>query len=215
MSTDMDSNWLRESTEGVDAVLNRMYDALGVTGVSMAMALDVSPNTIKTWRRRGAVPMKFLADFAREHNVSLDLLQRGEPPYPAGEEAVQRAEDSGHGFKMTPAELALVGHYRKSQPAGMQALDVTAAALAKAADIGGKPAPGRREDLARGTEADPAWPQVMEWVYDALLARKRDVKDMPSGRKLRDMVTAVLVLLRVEEGEISREKTRSTIDAIL
>lgn len=77
------------------------------------------------------------------------------------------------------------------------------------------PPTATREDLARGTEADPAWPQVMEWVYDALLARKRDVKDMPSGRKLRDMVTAVLVLLRVEEGEISREKTRSTIDAIL
>lgn len=75
--------------------------------------------------------------------------------------------------------------------------------------------PPTRDEMARGTELDPDWPQVMEWVYDALLARKRDVKDMPSGRKLRDMVTAVLVLLRVEEGEISREKTRSTIDAIL
>lgn len=76
---------------------------------------------------------------------------------------------------------------------------------------GTPPAP-TRDELARGTRADPDWPLVMEWVYDALNARKLR---MPNGKKLRELVDAVLVLLRLEEGELDREKTRRKIDAIL
>lgn len=68
-----------ESSEGVDAVLERMCKAIDrhpdVGGY--AQALDVSPNTIKTWTRRGAVPMRYLTGFAREHGISLEYLKYG------------------------------------------------------------------------------------------------------------------------------------------
>lgn len=59
---------------------------------------------------------------------------------------------------------------------------------------------------------DPAWPQVMEMVVDALNERGRR---MPSGAKLRELVDAVLVVLRMEEGALDREKSRRKINALL
>jgi len=74
-------------------------------------------------------------------------------------------------------------------------------------------APPTREELAVGTRADPAWPMVMELVYDELNARKRR---MSNGAEFRKLVDAVLVVLRLEEkGELDREKTRRKIDAFL
>lgn len=68
----------RESLEGVDAVLKRMVEALGNPPVgSYAQVLDVSENTIKTWKRRGGVPLRYLEGFSREHKVALDYLLRG------------------------------------------------------------------------------------------------------------------------------------------
>ncbi len=68
----------QESLEGVDAVLGRMVKALGLDiGFGFAEALDVSRDTVKTWRRRGEVPMRFLTGFAKAHDLSLDYLRFG------------------------------------------------------------------------------------------------------------------------------------------
>lgn len=78
MSTEKISDrFHRESLEGVDAVLDRMYEAVGGVGLGWAEALDVSKDTIKTWRRRGEVSMKYLTGFAKEHGLSLDYLRYG------------------------------------------------------------------------------------------------------------------------------------------
>lgn len=69
----------KHSEEGVEAVFARMLKAAGnYLGMSYAEVFDVSDNTIKTWRRRGAVSTKFLQGFAQEHGVSLDYLLYGE-----------------------------------------------------------------------------------------------------------------------------------------
>lgn len=81
VNTDVKNSFHRESVEGVDAVLERMTKiAIGGGGTwaaSYSNVLDISPNTIKTWRRRGSVPLKYLEGFAREYNVSLDYLMHG------------------------------------------------------------------------------------------------------------------------------------------
>jgi hypothetical protein len=68
-----------EARESVDAVLGRMCEAIGVdpTWRGYAEALDISKETIKTWRRRGEVSMRFLVKFSAEHGVALDYLRRG------------------------------------------------------------------------------------------------------------------------------------------
>lgn len=68
------------SEEGVDAVFQRMFEALDIPQWGgYAVVFDVSENTIKTWRRRGAVSTKFLQGFAKEHGLSLDYLMYGAP----------------------------------------------------------------------------------------------------------------------------------------
>ncbi len=69
----------RHSEDGVEAVFARMFKVAGNhLGMSYAEVFDVSDNTIKTWRRRGAVSTKFLQGFGREYGVSLDYLMYGE-----------------------------------------------------------------------------------------------------------------------------------------
>lgn len=79
MSTEnIEDRFHTDTMEGVDAVLNRMVKATGMDlGLGWGDALDVSKDTIKTWRRRGQVPMKFLTGFAEKYNVSLDYLRHG------------------------------------------------------------------------------------------------------------------------------------------
>ena len=72
-----------EARESVDAVLQRLCDAIEAKPEmgGFARALDISPDTIKTWRRRGRVPLRYLQGFSAQHGVSLDwLLHGGEPP---------------------------------------------------------------------------------------------------------------------------------------
>lgn len=84
----------------------------------------------------------------------------------------------------------------------------------------GSPQPAAAEDErttagpspAAAPGVDPAWPLVLELVIDAYHARRRDI---PGGRALRELVDAVVVLLRMEKGEICREKAISKIDAVL
>lgn len=80
MSTENEGldRYARESVEGFDAVLDRMLQCVGNPAAgSAADALDVPANTLKTWRRRGAVPMRALDAFAKAHGVSLDYLRFG------------------------------------------------------------------------------------------------------------------------------------------
>lgn len=68
-----------ESIEGVDAVLDRLCRIVGAPPETpWADALDLSRNTVKTWRQRGAVPLRYLQGFALDHGVTLEYLQRGE-----------------------------------------------------------------------------------------------------------------------------------------
>lgn len=68
---------LNADDEGVMGVLDRMRLATGRPEDSHADALDVSPNTVKTWIHRGAVSFKFIRDFAAAQRVSIDSLIGG------------------------------------------------------------------------------------------------------------------------------------------
>jgi transposase-like protein len=64
----------------VDAVLERMLIALGKPPGSYAQVFDVSENTIKTWKRRGAVSLKYLEAFAAieraiKHEFGVEPIQ--------------------------------------------------------------------------------------------------------------------------------------------
>lgn len=67
-----------ESRDGVDAVFERMWQVCGAKWGGFHEAFDVSPNTIKTWRRRGAVSVKFLQGFADKYGTTLDYLMHGD-----------------------------------------------------------------------------------------------------------------------------------------
>lgn len=98
MSTEkLTDRFHQESLEGVDSVLGRMVRALGLDiGFGFAEALDVSRDTVKTWRRRGEVPMKFLTGFAQAHNLSLDYLRFGKTVH---NEPLQGREDGIANFE--------------------------------------------------------------------------------------------------------------------
>jgi hypothetical protein len=70
-------SYKEHSSEGAKAVLDRMVKILGNPPGSYAMALDVNPNTIKTWIRRGEVSMKYIQGFAEKYGVSVDYVLRG------------------------------------------------------------------------------------------------------------------------------------------
>lgn len=120
----MRDDFHRESEEGVDAVLNRMLDAVGGHAGGMAAALDVSPETIKTWRRRGEVSMRFLRGFAEEHRLSLDMLRYGENRNPS-------SGGAGSEFELSAREIALLRNYRKADAEARLALEKVASALAR------------------------------------------------------------------------------------
>lgn len=72
------SGYYEESQDGAKAVLERMMKILGnPVAQTYADALNVSPNTIKTWMHRGEVSLKYIQGFAKKHNVSVDYLLHG------------------------------------------------------------------------------------------------------------------------------------------
>jgi hypothetical protein len=88
-----DGDFYKESQEGFEAVMQRMLEVLGRPLGSYAMALDVNENTIKTWRKRGKIPVKYLDGFARENNVSLDYLLYGVRQAENGRQSCQSREE--------------------------------------------------------------------------------------------------------------------------
>lgn len=119
-------------------------------------------------------------------------------------------------FVVTGEREALVAEDLRYQYG--RAAQTAKVAEADADSVGGEPgihppAPPTRADLARGTGLDPAWPMVMEIVVDALIDHGRHIS---SGHKLRELVDAVLRLLRLnEEGDLDNEKLRRKIEAMV
>ncbi|MDA8254174.1 MAG: hypothetical protein M0Z99_00815 [Betaproteobacteria bacterium] len=105
----------RESIEGVEAVLERMWEAVGKPLCGYALAFDVSENDIKNWRRRGRVARGYLEGFASEHGVSLDWLLHGDA-------APRLAPASGTGEQLNEDEAKLLETYRRISPEARVAL---------------------------------------------------------------------------------------------
>lgn len=66
-----------DSVVDVEAVLDRMYQATGESFTSHADAFGVPEGTLKTWRHRGEVSLRYLRQFAARHGVSIDYLLHG------------------------------------------------------------------------------------------------------------------------------------------
>jgi CI repressor-like protein len=181
-----------QSTKVFRERLDRLKSALGVEeDQDAAEALGMSKQALSARKKREAFPAKELRALAQrrpELRLDVDYVLTGATHH-------MRAVDSA-------AETGAYGR------AALEAL--------KQDENGGrepeKPRPPSRNDLALGTRLDPLWPQVMEWVYDDLNERKRR---MPNGGKFRDLVDAVMALLRLEDGAPDRETVHRKIDAIL
>lgn len=64
---------------GVSAVLSRMKEIYGVEkDAELARALDISPQTLSSWRQRSAVPFALCVECAKSRGASLDWLLYGE-----------------------------------------------------------------------------------------------------------------------------------------
>lgn len=138
-----------ESAGDVDAVLRRMVDAIGGDADDVPGALGVPAQTIKTWRRRGEVPMKHLQKFAAEKGLGLDMLMTGRLVYPTATPGAEvGARDSAEGgFELSPRELALLRNYRAADPQGRRAVE-DVAALALRARAGGTTINGPVQNIA-------------------------------------------------------------------
>lgn len=117
----------------VDHVLDRMVEAvLGENAhfKSHADALGIPPDTIKTWKRRGAVPAGYLANFARDWKSSVDYLLHGKDgvvlieakPTPPGGAAQQIAQYGA----LADDERKLLENYRNSSAEVKEALQLVA-----------------------------------------------------------------------------------------
>ncbi len=119
-----------ESSDGIEAVLDRMFDAVGKPlGFGYAQAFDVSERTLAAWRTHGQVARRYLEGFAKAYNKPLEWLLHGEAvTYPAN----QNVETYG----LSDDETLLLKGYRSSSP------DVRAAAL-RMLSSQGEPPPER------------------------------------------------------------------------
>lgn len=97
----------------VDHVLDRMVEAvLGENAhfKSHADALGIPQDTIKTWRRRGAVPAGYLSNFARDWKKSVDWLLHGPEGVPVIEAKLM---PHGGAMQLRADERKLLENYRK------------------------------------------------------------------------------------------------------
>lgn len=69
------------STKGFDAILRRMKHITATkTDTELSAALNVSPQTLSSWKGRDSVPYSLCIDLAERHGVALDWLFLGEGP---------------------------------------------------------------------------------------------------------------------------------------
>ncbi|MFK0089968.1 helix-turn-helix domain-containing protein [Pseudomonas sp. NPDC090755] len=72
------------STNGFAAVLHRMKQVTATrTDTELSCVLDVSPQTLSSWKSRDSIPYSVCIDLAARHGVSLDWLLLGQEPQPA------------------------------------------------------------------------------------------------------------------------------------
>lgn len=109
------SGYYEESKNGAKAVLDRMVSILGHPMGPYTEVLDVNPNTIKTWLRRGEVALKYIQGFAKEHNVSVDFILHGKEVSPS----LGRVHLETKSSKVeAPNGFILVPHYQVDASAG-------------------------------------------------------------------------------------------------
>lgn len=127
MSTD---TYHQNSISGVDAVLDRLCRVVGAPKeMGYAEALDVARETIKSWRRRGEVPLRYLQGFAVDHGVTIDYLQRG----------VVASGEPASVYGLSPDETRLLAAWR----AASGELRRAALRVLEASDGSGGPTAGR------------------------------------------------------------------------
>lgn len=146
--TPLADGYHQESADGVDAVLERMFEAVGKPlGLGYAKAFDVSERTLAAWRARGRVARSYLDGFAREYEKSVDWLLHGDQPAAAPRPVNQSVQPYG----LSADEAALLSAYRRSAP---EAQAVVLRALGAAAPS--KPAPPQAEKSRRTIERPSA-----------------------------------------------------------
>lgn len=218
-----------------DRVLLRLKEQLGVqTDKEAAELLGMQEKAFNARKRRDAFPDdKVLALAQRRPELGIDALyvitgvrkletlasesdeERLLSLYRRAPEETKREIEAVSVALVEPDMAAMLHAVARASEGGKYPPAVSSGPLlADEAQAGGAPRPPTREQLAIGTGLDPMWPYVLEWIYDALNERKLR---MPSGKRLRELVDAAVVLLRVEhaEGELSREDARRKIDAML
>jgi len=68
------------SSHSLASVLARLKQLTGsATDVQLARALDVSPQTLSSWKVRDSIPYSLCVVAARKHRCTLDWLLLGEP----------------------------------------------------------------------------------------------------------------------------------------
>lgn len=72
---------MSQDNNTVDTVLARMKSIYGVRkDAELARALDISPQTLSSWRQRSAIPYALCVECAKAQGASLDWLLYGEGP---------------------------------------------------------------------------------------------------------------------------------------
>ncbi|MBX6962563.1 hypothetical protein EX229_22820, partial [Providencia rettgeri] len=82
------------SKKEIEIIIDRLKSVLNVTtDAALCRALDVSPQTLSSWKLRDSIPYAICVDISIKQNVSLDwlLLGRGERVNEACNEIVTSA----------------------------------------------------------------------------------------------------------------------------
>lgn len=70
---------MAQNDNGVKKVLSRIKTIYGVEkDAELARALDISPQTLSSWRQRSAIPYALCVECAKSQGASLDWLLYGE-----------------------------------------------------------------------------------------------------------------------------------------
>ncbi|MBM3105998.1 helix-turn-helix domain-containing protein [Pseudomonas sp. V1] len=107
------------STNGFTAVLRRMkLITASTTDAELSAALNVSPQTLSSWKGRNSIPYSLCIGLATCHGISLDWLLLGEGPQQRPLGATPTATDeSAHDW-----ETRLLTQLRALGPQDQQAI---------------------------------------------------------------------------------------------
>lgn len=115
----LSSRFHRESSDGVEAVLQRMAKTIGADPQSFGYAriLNVSERVLSGWRKRGEVAMGFVEGFAREYGTPIGWLLHGAEPQLAEQQAEPyQVNQNVKPYGLSADEAALLEAYRGIGP---------------------------------------------------------------------------------------------------